>query len=361
MSGSVLDTKAISKPPIFNGGYREWNDWVFIFRSYISLLSDRYKDLMKEAEVTETSLGIPVDDADAKLGAALYHLLVMLVRGQGLGELKRAPAENGFEAWRLLCKKYEPTEKTRALGLLHQVLRFTFSTDVLEDMAKWEDMIQKYQQASGEVMPEGVLIATAMAGFQEPLRSHMQIQANKFKTYRELRDMVETFYSARRNWDLPGQVQGHNPDAMVEQVTFKGKGKGAKGKGPKGKGKSKGKEAGKGKSAKGQSPWMHQGQHQSGGWQAPAQGAKGKERASKASASSVEHGVIRRVIAETRRCLICRVHRRKLEEEHLRRLDLRRLRPCRRQARFRRSWRRTWRRTGSSCSTRRRTRRWWAP
>ena len=81
MSGSVLDTKAISKPPIFNGGYREWNDWVFIFRSYLSLLSGRYKDIMKETELTETALGEPLDPADVKLSADLCHLLVMLVRG----------------------------------------------------------------------------------------------------------------------------------------------------------------------------------------------------------------------------------------------------------------------------------------
>ena len=108
-----------------------------------------------------------------------------------------------------------------------------------------------------------------MAGTREPLKTHLQLSASQFTTYRNLRAAIETYVSARHTWSSTtttggGSSSGNNQfgtcnDMGVGYVGKGGKqgkgGKGKFGKDPKGSGKGKkGKDKGKGKGGWNQPP-----------------------------------------------------------------------------------------------------------
>ena len=99
---SLLDTKAIAKPTVFKGQYNDWQDWSFVFRSYVALLSARMAEVMRLAEASPDLVGMPTDANDLQHAHDLYHILVVTVQSRALMEVRRAPSLNGFEAWRLL-------------------------------------------------------------------------------------------------------------------------------------------------------------------------------------------------------------------------------------------------------------------
>jgi hypothetical protein len=104
------------KPQPSAGHDHQWIDWAFIFRSYCSLLSPRLRELMENAQVQPVALGSPLDAVDQALSRDLFHLLVLVCKGPAMQEVRRAQnsqGDNGFEAWRLLVKRYEPAERNR--------------------------------------------------------------------------------------------------------------------------------------------------------------------------------------------------------------------------------------------------------
>ena len=196
----LIDTRGLLKPQPFAGKDQQWVDWAFIFRPYCSLLSPRLRELMENAQLQALVLVPPIDAVDQALSRDLFHLLVLVCKGPAMQEVRRAQTsqgDNGFEAWRLLVKRYEPAERNRAFGLLNSVLQHKFDTkDILTSLSEWEERARSYERSSGERLPDGVLTATILNGIADPLKSHLQINSNRFATYAELRVIIEDYFSS---------------------------------------------------------------------------------------------------------------------------------------------------------------------
>ena len=74
------------------------------------------------APVLVTTLGVP----EQNVARQLFFMLAMMIKGPALAIVRQAEISgggpNGFEAWRLLVRRYEPEASTRTLGLLQQIL-----------------------------------------------------------------------------------------------------------------------------------------------------------------------------------------------------------------------------------------------
>ena len=282
-ASQLIDTRGLLKPQSFAGKDQQWTDWAFIFRSYCSLLSPRLRELMENAQVPPVPIGVPLDAVDQSLSRDLFHLLVLVCKGPAMQEVRRAQnaqGDNGFEAWRLLVKRYEPAERNRAFGLLNSVLQHRFdSKDILTSLSEWEERTRSYERSSGEKLPDGVLIATILNGIADPLKTHLQVNSNRFATYAELRVIIEDYFSSKKIWTTIDRKDKTSPAAQGDDMQI-GALKGKDGKGPKGKGKGKdgknsdhsssggggksegkgkskdGKGKGKGKDGKGKRPWL---------------------------------------------------------------------------------------------------------
>ena len=200
--------------------------------------------------------------------------------------VRQNTSANGFETWRLLATKFTLPGTTRDVGLLSQILGFSFSDqDFQKDFDKLEDLKKKYERDTKSTIPDSVLIALLVRG---ALLTHLRLNLAGLKSYQNLRDEILQYHktvhvlnqgtSTSKSGPTPMEVdalinalQTGGPDELVAALhgkgyfKRKGKGKGlghfqgnfnqgysnfdsSKGKGKKGNFKGTYKGKGKGKS-----------------------------------------------------------------------------------------------------------------
>ena len=93
-------------------------------------------------EATVTELDLRLDDwASAELksvAADFYHALILFSKGKALKIVLTNKEGEGFEAWRALVNKYEPTSKASVVGKLTEILRTSFEGDLLDAITTFE-------------------------------------------------------------------------------------------------------------------------------------------------------------------------------------------------------------------------------
>ena len=96
------DLQKLGKPPIYSGKEDEWNEWSFVMKSYVSLLSTHVPALLAGAENPAASPDISIATIRATLtedgvtaAKKLFHVLVMNVRGPALAVIRGITDMNG--------------------------------------------------------------------------------------------------------------------------------------------------------------------------------------------------------------------------------------------------------------------------
>ena len=90
----------------------------------------------------------------------LHYFLALITEDAAKLVVRQNVAGNGFETWRLLATKFTLPGTTRDVGLLSQILGFSFSDqDFQKDFDKWEDLKKKYERDTKSTIPDSVLIA----------------------------------------------------------------------------------------------------------------------------------------------------------------------------------------------------------
>ena len=138
---SLVDTKAIGKPPTFSGyvdvnGQPEgmpWSRWSSVFQSYRGSFDPTATRLLQQVE-THVEDPVVVDntgmtDVERRLSIHLFHVLALTFRGKALQVVRRVPEGFGFEAWKQLCREFEPRLPSRFQGMLQALLSPTRMDD----------------------------------------------------------------------------------------------------------------------------------------------------------------------------------------------------------------------------------------
>ena len=87
-------------------------------------------------EATVAEFDLRLDDwASAELKSVasdFYHALILFCKGKALQIVLTNKEGEGFEAWRALVNKNEPTSKASVVGKLAEILRTPFDGDFLD-------------------------------------------------------------------------------------------------------------------------------------------------------------------------------------------------------------------------------------
>ena len=138
------------RPNIFAGEEKDWSEWAFVFKAYIFAVGCASPDELRAIELR--SEPIILDQASAalrSLSKALYFYLVMLVRGNALSIIKRVEPDNGAEAWRLLCQRYQQDDEVNSVGMLQSILEFDFGDSIaglIDSINNYELLISNYNK-----------------------------------------------------------------------------------------------------------------------------------------------------------------------------------------------------------------------
>ena len=113
---SLVDTKAIGKPPTFNGdfdvtGQPEGMPW-----SQVECSDPTATRLLRQVESNVEDLVIvdntSMTEAERRLSMQLFYVLALTCRGKALQVVRRVPEEFGFEAWNSCAESLSPSSVT---------------------------------------------------------------------------------------------------------------------------------------------------------------------------------------------------------------------------------------------------------
>ena len=188
----------------------------------------------------------------------LYAVLTTYTGGEARNLVRQAKRPNGYEAWRLLQIRFNPVTVGRQRAHLSKITSPTENVPLEKlgsEIIAWENKISDYEsQPGGEKISDSLKMASLVAMCPQRLKDHLQLNAQRFKIYLDMREEVFSFLDHAISANPTGMDIGSLQKGggcwncggphFSRDCPKKGKGKGKDGKG---KGKYKGKDGWKGK------------------------------------------------------------------------------------------------------------------
>ena len=160
MAATDDELQKLGKPPIYSGEVDEWNEWSFVMRNYVSLVSVHVPALLAGAEnatspdKSMTRIRATLTDGGFAATKKLFHVLVMNVRGPALAVIRGIADMNGALAWRALLTRYAPNTAPRVQCLMSATLNVrTFPSELTGHeiaLDGWQENIRKWESISGD-------------------------------------------------------------------------------------------------------------------------------------------------------------------------------------------------------------------
>ena len=229
----------LEKPTKYTGSgperFIEFTTWSRRLRSYLSTVNAHYPKLMDCAEKATEPIGeegyIPTDTLTTTDLRYLANDLRMTLESYTTGtaaaviESWLETTDNGFELWRLLCKKYRQTTLELSRSLLQQVHNFEFDTTNFEDsLTKWESQISRYERTTGKTMDEQALLSKLYGATTGALKDFLTLHISEYNTYQKVRDKILDWHRLQAmNSRTSGNTTGVN--AVYNYGVGSGKGK----------------------------------------------------------------------------------------------------------------------------------------
>ena len=236
------DLQKLGKPPIYSGKEDEWNEWSFVMKSYVSLLSTHVPALLTGAENPAASPDMSIATIRATLtedgvtaAKKLFHVLVMNVRGPALAVIRGITDMNGALAWRALITRYAPNTAPRVQSLMSAILNAkTFPSELTAyeiALDEWQENIRKWESISGDRF--NVSMKKALFLDKAPMNVRVPLQMQNLATFEAMTAVTLQFLQHNAQYQAGVTVTPNNrrgPDDMeIDALTKKGKGK-SKGK-----------------------------------------------------------------------------------------------------------------------------------
>ena len=193
---NVRDLERYVKAEKFTGPDDDFPDWSDTIMSHIGTLGGDIYDRMKEVSKRMTPLGDVEFDAAVKLmSRQVYHLLKCSTK-KGAAKLVRSVTNhNGFEAWRLLHRRYGRQDLLGTLGTQQQLLSFDFGDSLKEldeRFADFKGLLKELEESpSAETPNDTTLRALLLTKMPDPLRNHLQLNQKLYPTYLAMVEEVE--------------------------------------------------------------------------------------------------------------------------------------------------------------------------
>ena len=198
-------------------------------------------------------------------GRQLGYLLVQKTKGETQLQVRRwIQSTNGWEAWRQLNLLHTTSKRSTHFKLLSSLMSPSFDTQpasFLQQFNAWKEQVVRYQQLSGENLPDFIKLTAVVNGLNGQVRHHVLMQLDGGSSFHDLDSLLQKYFN-NTHVQSESSLNSVWDKAWREKNQAKeNRGKGSKeGKGKKlnphykqegAKGKNKGNGKGKGKPSKG--------------------------------------------------------------------------------------------------------------
>ena len=206
----MLDERQFRRLRPFEGKEGEWKEWCFQFKVAVRAANSSIGKILEEAEKKtlevdiqelESGLAELELEVDFEKGAEeLFDTLCMLVQGEPSLIVQRVEGMNGFEAWRQLHRKYNPTTPARALQAMIDIMtikRAQSHKELMGMIEKWELKVQVLERDFGEKLSERMKIAAVTAMCKHDIQDYVFQGAAEMDAYRPVRDKIKSLVENR--------------------------------------------------------------------------------------------------------------------------------------------------------------------
>ena len=221
---SMVDTRGIGKPPSFDGTEKNWREWRGKMTAYLYASDPGAETSLKWVEaqsgpITDTLIADQTVDGEGRcsekeyqagqaLNKKLYLILSDTCKGEPYRMVESAGFGHGFEAWRVLMRRYASKTPGTKRALLQNLfsLKPAASPETLETtVLNMEEMIRRYDGMAQQHMSEDIKCAILVACCPKELKEYLDMSSEEF-VYTELRNKVTTWMERKRD-QLPRNLQ----------------------------------------------------------------------------------------------------------------------------------------------------------
>ena len=154
----------------------------------------------EEAAVTELDIKLEAwDSAERRCVAAdFHHALILFCKGKALKVVLTNKEGEGFEAWRALVSKYEPTSKASGVWKLAKIFRLPLEGDLFDAITTFVRKVMICEAQSHETISDSLKIGCVIAGMsQSSLKEHVLLSVTK----------VDSWSNAKKTISAPSSME----------------------------------------------------------------------------------------------------------------------------------------------------------
>ena len=129
----------------------------------------------------------------------LGYLLVQKTKGETQLQLRRwIQSTNGWEAWRQLNLLHTTSKRSTHFKLLSSLMSPSFDTQpasFLQQYNAWKEQTVRYQQLSGENLPDFIKLTAVVNGLKGQVRHHVLMQLDGGSTFGDLDSLLQKYFN----------------------------------------------------------------------------------------------------------------------------------------------------------------------
>ena len=204
LSRKTLDERYFRRIKVYEGKDTEWKEFQFQLKVAVRAASPEVAKLMEHVEKVGDEVDIDdlamefvdfknVPDFE-KAAGEVYDMLCLLVHGEASLVVQGIVDMNGFEAWRQLHWKYNPTTPARALQAMIEVMtpiKTKGPKELLAAIEKWELKVHVLERDFGEKLSERMKVAAVTAMCSGDIQDLVFQNAEVLKEYKQVRDKIK--------------------------------------------------------------------------------------------------------------------------------------------------------------------------
>ena len=220
---NLVDTRGMGRPPSFSGSEKDWREWKGKLSAYLCATNPQAEFMLEWVEkhpatiTTDALQGLCLDKDTgaynesnylkvASLNKSLFLILIDTCKGEPYRLVESAGNGNGFEAWRVLLRRYHSKTPGTKRALLQQLFSLKPATTIesFESLLLTiEESIRRYDGMAESVMSEDIRCAIVVACCPKELRDFLDMSSDEF-VYADLRLKVNTYVERKRDMFTKG-------------------------------------------------------------------------------------------------------------------------------------------------------------
>ena len=223
---SLVDTRGMGRPPSFSGNEKEWREWCGKMTAYLLASDPAMEATLKwlegcnvpiTAEAISEALCLDMHGhvvethvaTATKMNKRLHLVLMDVCKGEPFRIVQSAGQGSGFEAWRLLMRRYNSKTPGTKRALLQALfsLKPAASPEAFEGLLLTiEETIRRYDSMAESTMSEDIRCAILVSCCPKDLKDHLDMSVDEF-VYVDLRNKVNTWIERKREHHAKGLAQ----------------------------------------------------------------------------------------------------------------------------------------------------------